>query len=317
MSWIELCLNASHEAIDWVSTLLASIDYSGDIRVAACDASASGDQENDRQPDWAFTLCLDLPNQAGAATQVKQIQDLLTPLIRTGLASEIEISTLAEKPIASDLPANRIGSRFVVVPADSTYAATTDEMVLKLDAGLSFGSGLHPATRLSLQCLEQQPLTDLNTLDLGSGSGILSVAMAKLGAQVLALDNDPIAVQATQEAAQRNHVEPQVTARAGSLGQGSSMGHWMGGSIDPVSTVEPAAAFDVITANILARVHIALAEDYRRALRHTATHTGLLITAGYTVDYEPEVNAALAAAGFEGIDRQHDHEWVALVHRLK
>jgi ribosomal protein L11 methyltransferase len=88
-------------------------------------------------------------------------------------------------------------------------------------------------------------------------------------------------------------------------------------SINNVPIIEAAATFDLIATNILARVHIALADDYRRALRRTDARTGLLITAGFTSDRENEVSSALTEAGFEAVDCERFNEWVALAHRLK
>ena len=103
----------------------------------------------------------------------------------------------------------------------------------------------------------------------------------------------------------------------GSLGSGNDLGHWMGGSTsDNLPTSNVKSSFDLIVANILARVHIALAHDFQHALR-TGAHTGFLITAGFTTDYQEEVDAALIEAGFEAIDYERRNEWVALAHRLK
>jgi ribosomal protein L11 methyltransferase len=173
---------------------------------------------------------------------------------------------------------------------------------------------------LSLQLLEQYVVPGMQALDLGSGSGILSVAIAKLGAQVLAIDNDPVAVAATQDAVTLNDVPQQVTVKAGSLGSGSHLGHWMGRSMEnstaQASTRQAEPIFDLIMANILARVHVALADDYRQALRARDRQKALLITSGFTVDDQPSVLDALARAGFQQVNQQRHHEWVALVHQL-
>jgi ribosomal protein L11 methyltransferase len=123
-------------------------------------------------------------------------------------------------------------------------------------------------------------------------------------------------VQATQAAVNHNQVATQVTVRAGSLGQGSQLGHWMGGvALDQVSAIDPVARFDVVVANILARIHITLAADYCAALQKP-DGAGLLITAGFTQDYQADVTAALGAVGLVAIDSAHDDEWVASVYRL-
>ena len=297
--WTELSLDVTHEAIDWVKTLLATIDPQAQLRVSPCV-----------EPDvaWAFTVRFYLPQ----SVRTQEIAALLSPLHRTGLTSELQIATVEAVAEDNQLPLHRISDRFVVLSPNASYQAAADEIVLKIGTGLAFGSGLHPATIVSLRLLERHVTPNLQALDLGSGSGILSVAIAKLGGQVLALDNDTVAVEATQATVQQNQVESLVTVRQGSLGQGSEMGHWMGGSIDPTPPFSPIATFDLIAANVLARIHIALAADYYRSLRST----GLLITAGFTTDYADEMETALATAGFVQVDREQSNEWIALAHRL-
>jgi ribosomal protein L11 methyltransferase len=303
MSWIELSLNTTHEAVDWVCTLLATVDYPGNLQIA----------QEANQSAWAFAICLYLPNDYQARTQVDTIAKLLSPLHRTGMTTELEIAIVETKPSAEcNLLAHRIGKRFVVLNSDQPFRSQADDILLRLGTNLSFGSGLHPATILSLQLLERHVVPTMNALDLGSGSGILSIAMAKLGAQVLAIDNDSTAVQSTQDAVKLNQLEQQITVKQGSLGRGSELGHWMGGDVSEGSAIQPNAAFDLIMANILARVHIALAPDFQRAI----APTGLLITSGFTSDHEAEVSAALREVGFETVDGQRSAEWVALAHRL-
>jgi ribosomal protein L11 methyltransferase len=313
---MELSIDTTPEAVDWVRTLLAETSYAGDVQVTQY-AEAAARSEDAAAAAWAFTIRLYLPDDNQASAQAAAIDQLLSPLQRTGLATALATTVVAEKPTLA-AAGHRIGNRFVVLAPDTPYRSQTpDEVTLRLKSTLAFGSGLHPATALSLQLLERHVLPKMNALDLGSGSGILSVAMAKLGAQVLALDNDCTAVWATQDAIARNGVAQQVSVTAGSLGQGSDFGHWMGGDIrSTVASVQPTASFDLIVANILARVHIALAHDFRQALRRTAAHTERLIVAGFTADYEADVDAALTAAGFAVVDRERSHEWVALAYRL-
>ncbi len=304
MPWTELSFNAIPEAIDWVRTLLAATDYAEEIYVAQADNSA-----------WAFTVCLYFP--ATARRQLETVVDRLTPLYRTDQISEPEIATVEQK--RSPLDPHRVGDRFVVLAPEAAYAAKPQDILLRLGGTQSFGSGFHPATVLSLKLIERHICPQTIALDLGSGSGILSVAMAKLGAQVLALDNDRLAVEATQAAAIDNNLAAQIVARQGSLGHGNQLGHWMGESIAEPSIESDEACggvFEAIAANLLARIHIALAPDYRHALRQTTGRPALLITAGFTADYEEEVTAALGEAGFEAIDCERLEDWVAFAHCL-
>ncbi|MGA7932891.1 MAG: 50S ribosomal protein L11 methyltransferase [Kovacikia sp.] len=324
MPWMELSLNTKHEAVDWICTLLAETHYTGDIQITQYidPALQRGSDCNWVQPDWVFTIVLYLPWDGRVRERVEKIDQLLLPLHRVGLATELEAAIVEEKttfPAAANLLIRRIGQRLVVLGADTLYQSeTANEITIRLGTTLCFGSGFHPATIVNLRLLERYVVPAMQVLDLGSGSGILSVAMAKLEAEVLAIDNDPIAVQATQDAVNQNGVDQRVTVMAGSLGQGSNLGHWMGGTMtDQTPSITPQSSFDLIAANILARVHIALASDFQRALRRTESHPGLLIISGFTTDQEDEVNSALTAAGFEAIDEERFDQWVALAYRLK
>lgn len=323
MSWMELSLNTTQEAVDWVCSLLASTNYTSDIQIAKYTEPNSYKlvAQDIIQPCWAFTVCFYLPCNAHTNVRRSEIIDLLSPLERVGLATPIHTDVFEEKPAHPEELSpviRRIGKRFVVLSSNAPdHSEAVDEVTLRLKTSLAFGSGLHPATILSLQLLERHILPAMNVLDLGSGSGILSVAMAKLGARVLALDNDSIAVQSTHDAVNRNGVEQQVTVMEGSLGNGSGLGHWLNGNIiTNVPTIEPTAAFDLIAANILARIHIALAPDFRQALRQTDTQAGRLILSGFSIDYEDAVTTSLKEEGFEVIDCERLDEWVALAFAL-
>jgi ribosomal protein L11 methyltransferase len=315
MSWIELTLDTTNEAVDWVCTLLANAIAVEDMQISEyCDRNAK----------WTFTIQMYLPEDPQIHQRIDAIAAILTPLHRTGLTNELQTFIVDQKPFQVEIAQNsenslirRIGDRFVIVAADSNYEASNpQEIILRLQNSLAFGSGLHPATILSLRLLERHVQPELHALDLGSGSGILSIAIAKLGAKVFAIDNDPIAVAATEDAVQRNQVTQMVTAMCASLGRASKLGHWMGGdSVENVPAIASDQKFDLIVANIFARVHISLAADFYKALRSTSTHTGILITAGYTSDREEDITSAMSAVGFKLCDRAQIDEWIAIAYR--
>ncbi|OKH40333.1 SAM-dependent methyltransferase [Calothrix sp. HK-06] len=316
MSCIELTLDTTSEAVDWVCTLLASINYTSDITVT----KYTNTDLDRRQNNWTCTINFYLPNNTQASSRIQEIENLLSPLHRTALTSTLEAYVIAEKPNKSDIKSEpiQIGERFTVVNSDAVDLPNISEkIIIKLKASLAFGSGLHPATILAIKLLERHITNNMNVLDLGSGSGILSVAAAKLGANVLALDNDEVAVEATQDAITRNDVTDKVRVIQGSLGRGSEMGNWMGGAnTGNVSSISPNGNFDLIVANILGRIHTTLAPDYRQALYQENQNSGILITSGYDNDYEESVTKALSAQGFEQIDSERFNEWVALTHNI-
>ncbi|WP_088241692.1 50S ribosomal protein L11 methyltransferase [Calothrix rhizosoleniae] len=309
MQWTELSINTTDEAVDWVYMLLIDADYTGDIGITPYNAT------DENSSPWTFTIRLYLDNKIHINQQIDKIAQLLTPLQRTGMASELEIAVVESKPITNtNVFRHRIGNRFLILPANVTNETTSpDDIIIKLKPSLAFGSGLHPATILSLKLIEKYVTPGTDALDLGCGSGILSIAIAKLGASVLGLDNDAIAVQSTQSAVHLNGVEQQVTVMAGSLGNGSTLGHWMGGeTTEKVQAIDNQQKFDLIVANIFARIHIALAKDYQQAL----DENGILIAAGFTNDYEESITTTMTEHGFTVIDRERLNEWVGIALRV-
>ena len=193
----------------------------------------------------------------------------------------------------SHFPVLRVGRRLVVRPTWRRHRAAPDDVVLALDPGMAFGTGLHPTTRLCLAALDQLGADGLiegaRVLDVGCGSGILAIAAAKLGARsVLGVDTDPIAVEATTANVRRNRLARRVRARFGSL----------------PSEADP---FDLVVANLIASLLVALAEPLREELRPGA----VLLASGIFVDREADVRAAFGSVGLEVVRRSSEGDWVA------
>ena len=113
----------------------------------------------------------------------------------------------------------RIGQALVIRPSWVEYRLKEGETVIRLDPGMAFGTGQHPTTAMCLRAIEQRLRPGMNVLDLGCGSGILSIAAAKLGAaRVLALDTDPQAIKATIENALANETSHLIEVRESTLG---------------------------------------------------------------------------------------------------
>jgi ribosomal protein L11 methyltransferase len=177
----------------------------------------------------------------------------------------------------------RYGERLVVVPSWRQFEAAPDDIALTLDPGMAFGTGQHETTRMCLEALERTVRSGMRILDVGSGSGILSIAAARLGAsEVRALDIDDDCVRITRENARANGVGDVVRTGIGTAGE-----RW------PFR--EPAEGrFDLVVANIVASVIIDLAPYLASALRNG----GILIASGIIGEREREVGAALSKVGF-------------------
>lgn len=191
-------------------------------------------------------------------------------------------------------PVLRVGRRLVIRPTWRRHRRTADDVVLALDPGMAFGTGLHPTTRLCLAAVEsladRGSLADARVLDVGCGSGILAIAGLKLGArEALGVDTDPIAIEATTANAARNRLARRLRAQEGSLPSGRG-------------------PFDVVLANLIASVLVTLAPLLREELRPG----GALVASGIFVDREPDVRAAFGDVGLDVIRRSDEGEWVAL-----
>lgn len=187
----------------------------------------------------------------------------------------------------------RVGESIVIKPTWREYAAAGGEVVIEIDPGMAFGTGTHPTSVLCLKMLERHLRRGQSLLDVGTGSGVLLVAGALLGAgRGLGIDNDPVAVTvAAQNLAQNRINQTRFGVAAGHLSQ-------------PVK-----GSFDVVVANILADVIVALSADLTRVVRPG----GLFIGSGIVASAELAVCAGLEAVGLRIVERHADQEWVCLV----
>jgi ribosomal protein L11 methyltransferase len=304
-AWLELAVEADPEAVEAVSEILARVSTGG---VAVESPIVTELEGLAARPDPTRPAVVrgyvPARDEAAARTAVETVEAALGHLTAFGLRpiGELRTRIVDEADWASawkaHFPVLRIGRRLVVRPTWRRYRAEPDDVVLALDPGMAFGTGLHPTTRLCLQALED--LADAGALgsasrvlDLGSGSGILAIAAAKLGAaSVLALDVDPIAVEATAANARRNRLAARIEARRGSLPSG-------------------AAPFDVVVANLVASILVELASSLAAEL----APGGTLVVSGIVADRAAEVEAALARAGLGLAGRLEEGDWVALLAR--
>ena len=188
----------------------------------------------------------------------------------------------------------RVGDNLVIKPSWIDYQPTEGEVVIELDPGIAFGTGYHPTTRMCLEALERLLKPRMVLLDLGAGSGILSMAASKLGAsQVLALDVDPIAVKAARRNIRAAGLQALVRPARGTL----------------PNQLAPEDHFDLAVANISSKIVGEKAVNLYRVLRPG----GLLVAAGGVETQQIELEAHLKAAGFSHLDTSQIEEWVSLV----
>jgi ribosomal protein L11 methyltransferase len=247
------------------------------------------------------------PGARGAQIR-RQIEEGLWFLSRIYPIPEPRVQSLREEDWANAwkrfYKPLRVGRRILLKPSWEQVDAAPDDLVIELDPGMAFGTGLHPSTRLCIAALEDrlQPGDDL--LDVGTGSGVLAIVAHKLGARtILATDIDPIAIDVARDNAQRNHVpldlDPGMRVGAGSI---------------PAAMAD---RFDVIVANILAEVLVKLfdAGYGYPPLAEPLKPGGLLILAGIIMERAPLVIEAAQRHGCTLIDQKQEGDWVALVVR--
>lgn len=190
----------------------------------------------------------------------------------------------------------KISEKIVIKPSWEEYQGNEDEIILELDPGMAFGTGTHETTMMCIIAQEKYIKENSIVFDIGCGSGILSIAAAKLGAErVIAVDLDETAVAVTHKNVAINNVEDIVAIKHGNL----------------MDTINEQA--DVVVANIIADIIILLAKDIPRFLKEE----GIFITSGIILDKIDAVKEGLEANNLEILEVNKMGEWAAIVSRKK
>jgi ribosomal protein L11 methyltransferase len=288
MNWLEISVTVENEIAEAVAGVLSCYARHG----IAIEAGPEGWNAGPVIVRAYLPAGDDLPANRQrveeALWHMGQIQPLPAPTFRT-VAEEDWAETWKER-----LTVMHIGRRIVVRPSWLEYTSTPGDVVIQLDPGMAFGTGLHSTTQMCLMALEELVKPGMEVLDLGSGSGILAIAAARLGAgRVLAVDNDPIAVKTAQENVVANGVQGTVSVMHGSL-------------------AEVAGSYDLVAANILARVILEMAQE---GLAKRVRSGGTLIATGILDGQEQEVIAALQREGLALTGQRRIEDWVCLLAR--
>lgn len=300
-AWLELAVEADVEAVEAVSEILARVATGGTTIEPAFDLVDEGLGAR-IDPSRPAVVRGYVPARDAAAAEAARatVSEALGHLQAFGLRAIGDLRTrlVNEEDWASTwkahFPVLRVGRRLVIRPTWRRHRRRPGDVVLALDPGMAFGTGLHPTTRLCLAALEPLAadgrLAEARVLDVGCGSGILAIAALRLGAATaLGVDTDPIAIESTMANARRNRLVRRMAARVGSL-------------------PSDAGPFDVVLANLIAGVLVPLAPGLRDALRVG----GALVASGIFIDREDEVRAAFDAVGLVVVERSAEGDWVAL-----
>lgn len=293
MQWLEVMLRVPREEGEAIAEILRSYGYQGvSISHEGVPPDRYDDDELPLPPEVAVRVYL--PKDDRAAVAQAEIEAQLSGLGMSPIYMTFDEEDWADAWKKHYHPV-RIGERIVVQPEwEPADDIRPNDVVITLDPGMAFGTGTHPTTRLCLASLDAQVQPGHTVLDLGTGSGILAIAAAKLGAsKVLAVDIDPVAVEAALENIQKNQTAEKVTVQEGGL----------------ESVVTSARRFDVVVANILARTIIAMADQH---LGEIVRPGGVAIFSGIILDQVADVEAALQKAGLTLTGVRQEADWVAM-----
>ena len=309
--WVEVKIVTKSEAIEPISGIFYGLDVKG---VAIEDPNDILQREQGPLTwDFADINILEYGGKAAVVKGYFSVDDDIDNLVAyvNGKLDELkdmgidigEGSVFAEKVREEDWANNwkkyykptKIGQNIVVKPIWEDYEAKDDEIVLELDPGMAFGTGTHETTRMCAQALEKYITPDTTVFDIGTGSGILAIAAAKLKAKhAVGVDLDPVAVDSAKENVACNKLD-NIDILEGNL----------------LDVVEGKA--DIVVANIIAEIIMILVDDVKEAL----LPGGFFISSGIIRERREMVEQKLIDSGFEIKEVNVDGEWVCIIAKLK
>ncbi|MCB8985501.1 MAG: 50S ribosomal protein L11 methyltransferase [Ardenticatenaceae bacterium] len=304
MYWLEVSIVTDGEGAEAIAEALRPFAYNDGVVLEQL-----GDM-NDLDPealDPAVTVKIYLPEDEDTPEARRRIEEVLYHYGRLYPLPPPTFRKLQEEDWANAWKAHyhpfRVGQRLWIQPSWEESPVSADpeadglhatDLVITLDPGMAFGTGLHPTTQMCLQALEDIIQPGMRVLDVGTGSGILAIAAAKLGAvELLGVDTDHLAVQAALENVEKNGGTVVTTIRQGTL----------------ADVVE--RDWDVVVVNILAPVIITLLSEYD--LMHYVAPGGRLILSGIIDQQAEAVETAVRAANGRVQQQLQVRDWVSYV----
>ena len=302
MKWIAATVTFDSPDLELATDLVADIFYALNLKGVVID-----DPEPDPTQDWGEDA-LPPPKEPGvtgyfadttdAANRCRELEKGLQQLeTRTGITTRTTYSRLDEADWAEAWKEyfwpEKVTERIVVKPTWRDYPAEPEEVILEIDPGMAFGTGTHATTALCIQLIEGHLAAGSSFLDVGTGSGILMIAAAKLGAAtVCGVDNDPVAVTVAEKNLTVNQIN-HFRLSTGNL-------------VDAVHQ-----RFDLVVANILAEVILRLLPQVATVL----ADDGIFICSGIIMAKRDAVLEGLSNGGFTVIEVREKDGWVAIAAR--
>ncbi|MBP0723698.1 50S ribosomal protein L11 methyltransferase [Bacillus sp. RG28] len=308
MKWSELSIHTTQDAVEPISNILHEAGASGVVIEDVFDltkerAQVYGEiyQLNPKDyPEEGVIVKAYLPVNSFLNDTVDQIKEAINNLITFDIdlgkntfslieVNEEDWATAWKKyyhPIS-------ISDRFTIVPTWEDYTPkSADELIIELDPGMAFGTGTHPTTVMCIQALEKVVKPTDRVIDVGTGSGVLSIAAAKLGStQIEAYDLDDVAVRSAKTNMEINKVHEIVKVGQGNLLNGIE------------------GPFQVVVANLLAEIILRFVDDVYRVLEPNGT----FISSGIIGAKQQDIEDELKRVGFEVQEVLHMEDWVAII----
>ena len=293
--WLELSVSAPREFVEPLTSLFLKYGHAG---VAVEEPGGFNPDEGESPPDTGHVRVMTyLPVGPTTKSREGSIDVGVRLMAQLGPVSTLRSREVDETEWQDSWREHfhtlHVGSRTVIVPTWRSYEPSEGEVIIELDPGMAFGTGHHPTTTMCLAALEETVEPASSVLDLGCGSGILSIAAARLGAShVLALDVDSTAVDTAAANIRQNGVASVVEVDEGTL---------------PYPSLRP-GGYDVVVANISSTVISGLAGSIARAARPG----GRVVASGILDQARGPVAQRLEEAGLHLERVDVDGDWVAL-----
>ena len=306
MQWAEVSVDTSHEATDLVSEILQELGAAGVviedpallneyIRSGLWDYTDLKESEETEVVRVKAYWALDEELEGKLQRLAARLDDLTAHGIDKG-AGAVSWKAVADEDWAETwkefFHTEKIGARTVIKPTWEEYEAKAREIVVELDPGAAFGTGQHATTSLCIRALEDLVRPGMTVFDVGTGSGVLAIVAAKLGAKrVEAVDFDPVAVRVARENVRQNGAEGIVHTERSDL----------------LKSVEGKA--DLIIANIIADIIVRLFGEVKGSL----AAGGTMLLSGIIEDRLPDVVEAAGRHGFSVEKIEQEKGWAAVI----
>ena len=317
INWIETKISTTTDAVDSVSGILLSIGINGFVIEDANDFNEFLtsteyrwdyiDEELMERKNSPTSVTVYLPENDQGKEWLFEIKDRLqtakisSPEIDFGTL-EIEMKNIREEDWANNWKQHFkpfcVGEKLLIKPTWETVENTDGRTVLNIDPGSSFGTGQHHTTKLCLERLEEIVKIGDKVLDLGAGSGILSIGALLLGAEsAVGIDIDENSVRIAKENAEQNGVENRFDAKCGNIIDDGGLREKIGKN------------YDIVVANIVADVIILMSPLFKSFMHEDST----LIVSGIIHRQKEEVREALVKNGFKIVKSQESNDWSCIV----